>query len=178
MRGRIPFDELPHLLNPDTGYVSHANNLPVGSWYPYDLGLATGGTGDTSRSLRLRELLEGDRKFSVDDFERVLHRDDVNPLVSALLPVARKVVEEDKVNDPSVLGLLDGVKGWNLHDGTTGKFPAASLLRNTLTPYRSAGLQNVFGAGGGGIARLAREVGARFARDGSTPTNALVRATS
>ncbi|MBM3824806.1 MAG: penicillin acylase family protein [Verrucomicrobia bacterium] len=25
VRGRIPFDELPHLFNPDSGYVSHAN---------------------------------------------------------------------------------------------------------------------------------------------------------
>jgi hypothetical protein len=93
--GRVPFDELPHLLNPESGYVSHANNLPVGSWYPYDLGLATGGTGHTSRSLRLQELLKGDRKFSVDDFERVIHRDDVNSIVATLLPIARKVVEED-----------------------------------------------------------------------------------
>ena len=33
-------------------------------------------------------------------------------------------------------------------------------LRNTLTPYRGSGLQNVYGAGGGGISHLAREVGA------------------
>jgi len=175
-RGRIPFDELPHMLNPDSGYVSHTNNLPVGLWYAHDLGLATGGTGDTSRSTRLCQLLDGDRKFSVEDFERVLHRDDVNPLVAALLPVARRVVEEDNVKDAAVLGLLDAVKGWDLHEGTTDRFPAARGLRNTLTPYRGAGLQNVYGAGGGGIAHLARGVGSRFARDGSTPTNTLARA--
>jgi penicillin amidase len=172
VRGRIPIDELPHLFNPESGFVSHANNLPVGGWYPYDLGLATGGTGDTGRSLRLRQLLEGDRKFSLEDFELALHRDDVNPLVAALLPVARQVVEEDKVKDPAVLGLLDAVKGWDLHDGTTDRFPAAGNLRNTLTPYRGAGLQNIYGAGGGGVSHLARDLGARIARDGSTPTNA------
>jgi penicillin amidase len=132
--GRIPLDELPRMLNPDTGYISHANNLPVGSWYPYDLGVATGGTGDTTRSWRLRQLLEGDHQFSVDDFERVVHRDDVNPNVAALLPVARKVVQEDRLTDAAVLGLLDAVKGWDLHDGTTDRFPAAAGLRNTLTP--------------------------------------------
>ncbi|MHB8864612.1 MAG: penicillin acylase family protein [Pirellulaceae bacterium] len=177
VNGRIPLNELPHMLNPDAGYVSHANNLPVGSWYPYDLGLSTGGTGDTSRSWRLRQLLDGDRKlkFSLDDFEHVLHRDDVNPIVAALLPVARKVVEEDKIRDAAVLGLLESTKDWNLHDGTTDQYPAAGRLRNTLTPYRGSGLQNVYGAGGGGIARLAREVGSQFAEDGSTPKNALVR---
>lgn len=176
VRGRIPFDELPHLLNPDSGFVSHANNLPVGSWYPFDLGLATGGTGDTGRSLRLRQLLVGDRKFSVEDFEADLHRDDVNPLVAALLPVARLVVEQDKVIDPAVLGLLEAVKGWDLRESTTDRFPAARSLGNTLTPYRGSGLNSIYGAGGGGIAHLAREVGTRFARDRSTPTNALVRA--
>jgi penicillin amidase len=176
VQGRVPFDELPHMLNPESGYVSHANNLPVGSWYPYDLGLATGGTGDTSRSLRLHQLLDGDRTFSVEDFERALHRDDVNPLVAALLPIARKVVEEDQVKDAVVLGLLDAVKGWDLHDGTADRFPAARGLANTLTPYRGSGLQNIYGAGGGGVSHLAREVGAQFARDGKTPTHALVRA--
>lgn len=176
IHGRIPFDELPHMLDPDCGYVSHANNLPVGTWYPYDLGIATGGNGDTGRSLRLRQLLDGERKFSVGDFEEVLHRDDLNPLVAALLPVARKVVEEDQVNDPAVLTLLEAVEGWDLHDGTTDRFPAARTLRNTLTPYRGSGLQDVYGAGGGGIAHLARDVGERFARDGKTPSNTLVRA--
>lgn len=176
IQGRIPLNDLPHMLNPAAGYVSHANNLPVGSWYPYDLGLATGGTGDTSRSWRLRQLLDGDRTFSLDDFERVLHRDDINSNVAALLPVARKVVEEDQVTDPAVLGLLEAVRGWDLHDGTTDRFPAAAGLRNTVTPYRGAGLQDIYGAGGGGISHLAREVSAQFARDGSTPTNPLVRA--
>ncbi|MBE7501708.1 MAG: penicillin acylase family protein [Verrucomicrobiales bacterium] len=176
VRGRIRFEELPHLLNPSSGYVSHANNLPVGSWYPYDLGLSTGGTGDTGRSLRLRQLLEGDRVFSPDDFERVLHRDDVNALVAGLLPVARRVAEEDKVTDPVVQGLLAAVEGWDLHDSTTDRYPAARGLANALTPYRGAGLNTIYGAGGGGVAHLARELGARFARDGSTPTNTLVRA--
>jgi penicillin amidase len=176
VRGRIPFDELPHLLNPDSGAVSHANNLPVGSWYPYDLGLATGGTGHTSRSLRLQELLQGDRKFSVEDFERVIHRDDLNPVVAVLLPIARKVVEEDKVIDAAVLGLLEAVEGWDMHEATAERFPAARGLGNTLTPYRGAGLNGVYGAGGGGVANLARELSQRVTRDGGTPTNTLVRA--
>jgi penicillin G amidase len=175
VQGRIAFDELPHMLNPDAGYISHANNMPIGAWYPYDLGLATGGTGDTTRSWRLRQLLAGDRTFSFDDFEQVLHRDDVNPAIAALLPVARKVVEEDNVTDAAVLALLEAVKGWDMHDGTTDQFPAAASLRNTLTPYRVSGLQTVYGAGGGGVSHLARVVGAQFERDGSTPTDPLVR---
>jgi hypothetical protein len=156
--------------------VSHANNLPVGSWYPYDLGLATGGTGHTSRSLRLQELLRQERKFSVEDFEAIVHRDDVNPVVAALLPVARRVVEEDQVKDPAVLRLLESLKDWNLHDGTTDAYPAARALANTLTPYRGAGLNTIYGAGGGGVVNLAREIEQRFNTKGVTPKNPLVRA--
>ena len=176
IRGRIPFDELPHLLNPESGYVSHANNLPVGSWYPYDLGLATGGTGHTSRSLRLQELLKGDGKFSVDDFERVIHRDDVNQIVAILLPIARKVAEEDKVNDAAVLRLLEGAKGWDMHEATAARIPAARGLGNTLTPYRGSGLNGLYGAGSGGVANLARAISEQFAAQGTTPTNKLIRA--
>lgn len=175
IRGRIPLDELPHLLDPDSGYVSHANNLPVGSWYPYDLGLATGGTGHTSRSLRLHQLLQADRQFSVEDFESVLHRDDMNPIVATLLPIARKVVEEDKINDEAVLKLLERVKGWDLRDRSVDQFPAARGLNNTLTPYRGSGLNGTYGAGSGGVANLAREIGQQFTLRGTTPRHPLVR---
>jgi penicillin amidase len=173
---RIPLDEMPHMLNPKAGVVSHANNLPVGSWYSYDLGIATGGTGNTGRSLRLHQLLAGTRKFSLDDFERLLHRDDVNPLVASLLPAARAVVEEDRVQNPEVLRLLDALKGWDMRESSVERFPAARAIRNTLTPYRGAGLNQRFGSGGGGVANLAGAVAEGFARDGSTPKDPAVRA--
>lgn len=175
IEGRIPFNELPHLLNPSSGFISHANNMPVGSWYPFDLGIGTGGNGHTGRSWRLCQLLEGERKFSLEDFESMIHRDDVNPLVAALLPISRKVVEEDKITDPDILRLLDSVKDWNLHAGTTDQFPAALALQNTLTPYRRAGLQNVFGAGSGGVTHMARKIASAFHKDGSTPALTAVR---
>ena len=49
-------------------------------------------------------------------------------------------------------------------------------LGNTLTPYRGSGLNGIYGAGGGGVANLAREIGQQYTRDGRTPTNTLVRA--
>jgi penicillin G amidase len=124
IRGRIPFGDMPHMLNPEQGFISHANNMPVGSWYPYDLGLGTGGNGHTSRSLRLLQLLSGERKFSVAEFESVVHRDDLNAITAALLPVARKVAEEDKIADPAVLRALESLKGWDMHAGTVHQWPA------------------------------------------------------
>ena len=70
--GRIPLDEMPHMLNPEPGFISHANNMPVGTWYPYDLGLGTGGNGHTGRSWRLQQLLTGTHKYGVEDFEALV----------------------------------------------------------------------------------------------------------
>lgn len=54
----IPQTYKPWVINPSRGYAMSANHRPVGDWYPLPLGLGSGGKGDTSRSRRLRELLD------------------------------------------------------------------------------------------------------------------------
>jgi penicillin amidase len=174
--GRIPLDELPHMLNPAQGFISHANNMPVGTWYPHDLGLGTGGNGHTGRSWRLQQLLSGTHKYSVDDLEAQVHRDALNPLLAALLPVARKVAEEDAIADPAVKRLLDVVAGWDLRPETQAQFPALAALGNVLTPYRGSGLNDTYGAGMGGVTNLARRLAAEFERSGAPPRGKRERA--
>jgi penicillin amidase len=176
--GRIPLDEMPNMLDPAANFISHANNLPAGSWYPHDLGLGKGGSGDSVRSMRLRQLLTGDRKFSLDDFESLIHRDSVNPAVAALLPVARKVVDEDRVNDPDVQRLLASLKDWNHRlDAGQSSYSMAVVLCDAATPaFRRSNLSEKLGGGESGVCHLARVVGERFARDGVTPRDPAVRA--
>jgi penicillin amidase len=173
---RIPLDELPHMLNPEQGFISHANNMPVGTWYPHDLGLGTGGNGHTGRSWRLQQLLTGTHKYDVDDFEAMVHRDTVNPLLSALLPIAIKVADEDQVEDADVKRLIGAVRGWDLLAETQADYPALAALRNVLTPYRGSGLNDDYGAGMGGVTNLARRLAADFARGGATPHGERERA--
>ena len=111
MLGRVPWEEMPRMLNPDAGFIGNANNRPVGAWYPHDLGI--GSTGSGSRAWRVHQLIEGDRKFSVETLESDVHRDDMHAATSALLPVARKVAEEDGAADPPVLGILEATKDWD-----------------------------------------------------------------
>ena len=167
--GRIPLDELPHMLNPEQGFISHANNMPVGTWYPYDLGLGTGGNGHTGRSWRLQQLLTGTHKYGVEDFEALVHRDSVNPLLTSLLPIAIKVADEDQVEDVAVKRLIGAVRGWDLRTETQADYPALAALRNVLTPYRGAGLNDVYGAGMGGVTNLARHLAAGFGENSATP---------
>jgi penicillin amidase len=174
--GRIPLDELPHMLNPAQGFISHANNMPVGTWYPFDLGLGTGGNGHTGRSWRLQQLLTGTHLYGVEDFEASVHRDAVNPLLTALLPIAIKVADEDQVEDATVQRLIHAVRGWDLRAETRTDYPAVAALSNVLTPYRGSGLNDLYGAGMGGVTNLARRLSADFARDGATPRGDRERA--
>jgi penicillin amidase len=176
--GRIPLDEMPHMLNPDAGFISHANNLPVGSWYPYDLGISTGGTGHSSRSLRLVELLSGDKKFSVETFESEVHRDDVNANTAALFPVARRLAEQMRVSDRGILDLLNRLKDWDLRfRADQPAYPAALALGEAaLLPFRRSPLSARLGGGEGGISHLARLVRAQFGGGDSVPQDPEVRA--
>jgi penicillin amidase len=177
VRGRIPLDEMPNLLNPESRFVSHANNLPVGSWYPFDLGISTGGIGHTSRSLRLLELLDNKRLFTADSFETAVHRDDVQSAVAALFPVARRLAQETEITDRNLQGLLDSLKDWDLrYRATQPTYPGAVALSGAmLLSYRRSGLGARLGGGEGGIAHLARLLRDQFSANRNVPQDPEVR---
>ncbi len=176
--GRIPLDEMPHMLNTDSHAISHGNNLPVGSWYPYDLGIGTGGTGHSTRSLRLVQLLADDRKFSPETFESDMHRDDVVANVAALFPVARRLVQQVGSRDPAVATLLEQLQSWDLrYRADRATYPAAMALAGSmLTPYRRAPLNSRLGGGEGGISHLARLIQSQYGGGTAVPADPEVRA--
>lgn len=53
----LPHALTPHVIDPAAGYVFSANHRPVGSWYPIPIRFGSGGSGDTFRSRRVREVL-------------------------------------------------------------------------------------------------------------------------
>jgi len=63
--GDVPFDEMPHALNPARGYVLNCNNKIVADDYPYFLGSIW---MNGYRAHRLAEMIENRRKLSPDDF--------------------------------------------------------------------------------------------------------------
>jgi penicillin G amidase len=174
---RIPLDEMPHMLNPSSHVVSHANNLPIGSWYPYDLGIGTGGTGHTTRSLRLHQLLSGERRFTIDSFESEVHRDDISASIAGMFPAARKVAEQTLASDRAVIALLDALKDWDLrYRADQATYPAAmALAAGSLPPYRRSPLSNRLGGGEGGIAHLARLLKDQYGDGSAAPRDPDVR---
>ncbi len=66
--GFIPFNELPHSLNPSTGYLVAANNRPVNSSYPYYLGY---NFAPAHRAQRITQLLNSSTSHSISDMKKI-----------------------------------------------------------------------------------------------------------
>ncbi|MEM7035398.1 MAG: penicillin acylase family protein [Bacteroidota bacterium] len=66
--GTVPFEEMPHTLNPERGYVISANNKVVPDDFPYDMGNSW---MNGYRATRIKELLEAKEKWALKDFPAV-----------------------------------------------------------------------------------------------------------
>ena len=79
--GFIPFEELPHVYNPESGYVSSANNRATDETYPYYI---SQWFLPPHRIERIHEMLEAKEKLSIDDFKS-MHSDLHSTLVDDIL---------------------------------------------------------------------------------------------
>lgn len=80
--GRIDFDELPTVLDPEDGLIVTANNPVVGAGYPYVLGADT---AHGYRAKRIVDLLEIDDDLTVDDMVAI-QTDRHHPMERVLMP--------------------------------------------------------------------------------------------
>ncbi|MBK9166848.1 MAG: penicillin acylase family protein [Bryobacterales bacterium] len=176
---RIPLDHLPWMWNPKQGFVSHANNMPAGSWYPHDLAIGSGGVGHSARSWRLVQLLSRGSAFSLDSFEAAVHRDDQNATVTALLPFARRLAERspELANAPGVRALLGDLAEWDFrYRSAEPTYRAAMALSQALVPvFRSSPLAGRVGGGDGGLTHFARRLTEQYP-DGGIPNDPDARA--
>ena len=109
-KGFVPFDQLPHTYNPESGFVASANNKTVDDDYPYyishwfDL---------PSRIDRIRTLLSEKEKLTVADFKRI-QTDQTSNMAKRLKPEIIKVLDNSSDSfseiEKQALGKL---KKWN-----------------------------------------------------------------
>ncbi len=78
----VPFAALPHVLDPDEGFIVTANQAVVGPAYQYFLG-ADWDRG--YRSQRIRDLVEEKDVLSIEDMTAI-QNDDLNPMAATLVP--------------------------------------------------------------------------------------------
>ncbi|NBC18935.1 MAG: hypothetical protein GVY18_16665 [Bacteroidetes bacterium] len=78
--GRVPFDALPHAIDPDQGYLTSTNQVPTSAEYPHYLGHDW---RSVFRSRRIDTLLRGAARHGVDDMKR--YQADVDAVQHELL---------------------------------------------------------------------------------------------
>ncbi len=115
--GKIPFDEMPRVLNPPAGYICTANNRTVGPDYPYFLGRDYV-TGD--RAARIIELI---LKQPIIDLEYVKQMQ--LDQVSNSAQMIAGLVGQLNVDDPQLVQGVNFLRAW---DGTLAvDSPAAAI---------------------------------------------------
>jgi penicillin amidase len=66
--GTVPYEELPEVVNPESGYLVTANNRIVGDDYPHHI---TSEWLDGYRAKRIEELIEATEKHDLESFEAI-----------------------------------------------------------------------------------------------------------
>ncbi len=105
--GYIPFEEMPYLYNPPEGFISTANNRTIGNEFPYYI---SGLWADPSRSSRIKEVLEENKQFSLEDMKE-LQLDVTSNYSKEILPYILTYVgsSDDKIYNRAITFLKD----WN-----------------------------------------------------------------
>ena len=88
--GLIPFEGMPHAMNPPRGWLASANNRPVPDDYPYYM---AGTWSDGLRALRIRQRIEAAAQHSRDDVA-AMHYDTRSLRAEACLPHLLEVLAD------------------------------------------------------------------------------------
>jgi penicillin G amidase len=137
--GFIPFEDVPHALNPDQGYVESANERPAPQNYPYFLGWQW---DPNSRAMRIRQRLDSCNPCTVADMQ-ALQYDSKDVYAEDLLPTMIAAITPQ---DDTQRAALDQMKKWNYF--TTTDSVAASIWTRWLLNFRRATWQDDWTAAG------------------------------
>jgi penicillin amidase len=105
-QGTIPFDEMPRLFDPPSGFIVTANNKVVADSYPYVIGHDY---ADPYRAARIQERLAASPHISLEEMKTV--QGDVHSLAAAAF---RPYLAAVKPANDLEKKALDLVQAWNL----------------------------------------------------------------
>lgn len=135
--GDIPFNELPHVVNPDRGFVAHANNKLHTESYPHYISFFW---EPHYRISRIEDLLRGSDSLSVADMQAL--QNDITSLhaaeiVERILPVLRSSSSD------LVQRALPYLENWDYRYDRSST--AASIFDLFFLNYARNLLENAFG---------------------------------
>lgn len=106
----IPQKENPHVVNPQRGYVSSANQVPADTAYPYYLG----GDYDVYRGLQINRMLEIMSGVSPEDMQH-MQNDNYNSFAEDALPFMIGHTKGTLLT-PEETGFLDTLRNWDFRN--------------------------------------------------------------
>ncbi|WP_017217531.1 penicillin acylase family protein [Pseudoalteromonas sp. NJ631] len=105
----IPFDEMPHIINPEVGYVINANNKNHDEDYPYILSTSESPPYRYNRIKQvIQEFIDSGEKIEVEDFIK-LQGDNNSLQAKELLPFLRNLPATSSEQQE----ILTQLKEWN-----------------------------------------------------------------
>jgi penicillin G amidase len=116
-QGLIPFEEMPHVVDPQRGWVATANNRVAPDDFPH---LLFGCWSSGHRALRIRQMIEGQAKHSAADMGR-MHQDARSLRAAQCVPQLVEVLKTSK--DQRIRAATALLANWDF-DVTTDSVPA------------------------------------------------------
>ena len=93
-KGRVPFEDMPYLLNPKKGFIATANNKTIGDAFPYYI---SGHWADPSRAKRIDYVLKSNNRATISDMKN-LQLDYYSNLGNTLVPNILRYLDSNSVN--------------------------------------------------------------------------------
>ncbi len=115
----IPFDELPHSINPRQNYLVSANQPPISGYYKYYLGADD--YSSFERTNRINEVLDSLNSIIPYDFQK-LQVDNYSVLAELVLPTLLDLVTNESLTEDEK-DVFDELNNWNYEYSYLSKSP-------------------------------------------------------
>jgi len=137
-----PPDEVPHIVNPEAGYIATANNCPASRReFPHWLGWTW---AESHRINRIVGMLIGTRPLDVEDMSRI-QTDIYSIPAEKLVPHIVKACEEGRLDD-GVRGAVDALKEWDFEMDEDGVAP--TIFATWLDKFRKNAFPDILESAG------------------------------
>ena len=106
-KGKVPYDEMPYLYNPDKGFISTANNKTIDNSFPYYI---SGLWADPSRAEQIQRRLNAIENMTVDDMKSI-QLDHTSPFAQEVIPYIWSTETGEEVGN--LKRAYEFLKKWN-----------------------------------------------------------------
>lgn len=180
----VPHALKPSVIDPADGLLITANHMPVGSWYPIDIKAGTGATGESARSIRLRELIDALPQRIDRDEALSPHFDQVNWPQRELVKLALQAELDlgSSFSGDATLALQEA-EAWLTETGNVGEagdkndahrgVALASNLDVVLRKAQSAEMVSTYGSGAAATILFLKQKQAELAANGAITLQAF-----